>query len=1106
MESSLFKISTNFSRGLNAAISHMIDDEEVQVADNFLFDEGGPKVRQGTALNASLPYPVVTLRKVYLQNGSSYFAAFAGGQFYVSNTSGVFSLVSGPVMSGDIFTTVYDDVLYFTNYSVPVQYYDGTKIDVAGLSSPSFVLQISKMDTPDGWLIAGSGIASVDPDTSITHVDIGTAAVKLITQGQATYGIPAQNDLTKFDVNTSSDTNDLISLFTVHDVKGNFSSLILGFANAFPGNDFFGGGGLPGYLNWEDLDWNGFKYVSFAGMDYSGTIAVSQDGNLWSVGFLPSSLLNTVGIRNGYGGLAVMGSSFIYVTRDKAYHSVDAVTWSGINLPVNMVGPDWKIAANLSMVVAVYSENAWYSYDGISWSPSVTGIQTVNLMVAVGWVQDKFIAVAKLNNVLANNVFSTSDGINWNGFTPTDAAGRIQFGRIAAKNGTACIAGIGVQSGFNFATITRDGSDCSTVVASSYFRSGYIGPMAANTSVFVQLCPNTNQASWSNSGIIWTPVSTPITATWNACVFGSGYFFAIAQNAGIVIRSRDGKSWEQTSSILIASQYVDLVQGSAWIGCGNDGWALTHVIPKSVFPALSGQVWASATPFIRVTSINGSAPAVLTVDNLRMVKTPPMLTRTSANISSQIFFGSSVIKINRFLDDPMEQTVKGLQLQGFLLSGNIIQDGTTFYKATFIKVGPNNIPIESNPCYQTSGTLISNIGAVTVVSLTDIPIAPASWNVVGRRIYRRNASTSAFQYTYMVHNNSGTTFIDRVPMNVLGEVLDETGHWPPPNAKFIYSAADQVTYYFNIAESVGGHKSRVRYSKPYEPYYVPLENVFDIAPGDGTEGTGMFEFQGMLHFLKERSTWILDPNTMTPVQSHASLGCIAPKSLSVGPEHVFWLSDQGIVMYSMRYRLISKEKIRVDPILKALPKEYLKNAVGVYYNNFYLLAVTTDGNTENDTILVYDVINDLWSQFPDINVNCWTTWQGFQDGYRLFYGNNSGFICEFLTGDADISSPIPSKLRTKEFGMPTPGVTADKVFLYVNDLDGQSRDIQVNPYYDWINLSTDADVITTVSGHGVGKARLPGKDEAGFFSIEFVSSGRYQIMHMDIYGKQEGLR
>jgi len=142
------------------------------------------------------------------------------------------------------------------------------------------------------------------------------------------------------------------------------------------------------------------------------------------------------------------------------------------------------------------------------------------------------------------------------------------------------------------------------------------------------------------------------------------------------------------------------------------------------------------------------------------------------------------------------------------------------------------------------------------VSLTDIPIAPDNLGVTGRKIYRRGGLEPVMRHVYTIGNNSSTTFIDNVPQQVLGAVLDES-KYPPPNAKYIYAAANQQTYYLNIIENEVAYPSRVRFSQVYAPYYAPLDNVFDINPNDGSEITGAFEFSNLLHILKERSTWMV---------------------------------------------------------------------------------------------------------------------------------------------------------------------------------------------------------------------------------------------------------
>src|SRR4030067_1739563 len=95
MKSALLKtFSTNFSKGLSFAASHMISPEECQSSNNFLFSDGEATVRNGTALYGVVSSPIVALQKHYDRDGDAYFVVVAGGLPYISRTSGVFTSVS----------------------------------------------------------------------------------------------------------------------------------------------------------------------------------------------------------------------------------------------------------------------------------------------------------------------------------------------------------------------------------------------------------------------------------------------------------------------------------------------------------------------------------------------------------------------------------------------------------------------------------------------------------------------------------------------------------------------------------------------------------------------------------------------------------------------------------------------------------------------------------------------------------------------------------------------------------------------------------------------------------------------------------------------------
>jgi hypothetical protein len=287
-----------------------------------------------------------------------------------------------------------------------------------------------------------------------------------------------------------------------------------------------------------------------------------------------------------------------------------------------------------------------------------------------------------------------------------------------------------------------------------------------------------------------------------------------------------------------------------------------------------------------------------------------------------------------------------------------------------------------------------------------------------------------------------------------------------------------------------------------------VDNTFDLSPDDGTEGTGMFEYQGIMHFLKERSTWYMQNG---PVNANPSIGCIAPRSIAVGMNEVFWLSDEGPIKYNMRFYKINhsvngQSLYRIETILKRLPKESIRNAVGTYFDGYYLLAVTDQGSTVNNLVLCYDIDNDVWSTFTGMEVASWASWTGYKDGYRLFFGNYSGQICEMFTGNYDVSSPIPWAVRSKEFGVPTPEEFYRKSYWFVENLDGQAKTMNIQPYYDYNITSSHGESVVISGTYTLAKAVFPQTDAASFFSVRASGSGRIKINVAELYAKKENLR
>lgn len=108
-------------------------------------------------------------------------------------------------------------------------------------------------------------------------------------------------------------------------------------------------------------------------------------------------------------------------------------------------------------------------------------------------------------------------------------------------------------------------------------------------------------------------------------------------------------------------------------------------------------------------------------------------------------------------------------------------------------------------------------------------------------------------------------------------------------------------------------------------------------------------------------------NVVTP-----DIGCSARGSIVQIANKIFFLSDQGVfgLEYLDAYNLRGLETPLSEPIqpyVDRINQDYIDKAVGAYFNNRYYLAVPLDSSTENNTILVYNLINGGWESIDSVN-------------------------------------------------------------------------------------------------------------------------------------------
>jgi hypothetical protein len=162
------------------------------------------------------------------------------------------------------------------------------------------------------------------------------------------------------------------------------------------------------------------------------------------------------------------------------------------------------------------------------------------------------------------------------------------------------------------------------------------------------------------------------------------------------------------------------------------------------------------------------------------------------------------------------------------------------------------------------------------------------------------------------------------------------------------------------------------------------------------------------------------------------VGCAARRSIATAGQFVYFLSDSGVYRLDSRLdlKLRGDTKPLSDPIanqLDDLNATLLKNSVGLWYSNRYYLAVPLAGADNNNSVFLYNALNDQW-ETRDI--------YGFGvDGFvvatranerRLFVSNKAGklmLLDEIEEGDqspdvqADVTTPVPGRIITRRYSM-----------------------------------------------------------------------------------------
>jgi len=165
-------------------------------------------------------------------------------------------------------------------------------------------------------------------------------------------------------------------------------------------------------------------------------------------------------------------------------------------------------------------------------------------------------------------------------------------------------------------------------------------------------------------------------------------------------------------------------------------------------------------------------------------------------------------------------------------------------------------------------------------------------------------------------------------------------------------------------------------------------DTYDFMFGQFRLNAGTSDFVVGLHSFSEdklvvfnRSSIHLIGNSLVLKQAKSTLitdevGCLARKSIIQVANNLIFLSDNGIygVDFQDLYNLRGRDlpiSATIEATIEDINKDHAENAVAVYFDNRYFIALPTGSSTTNNTLLIYNFINKNWESIDSVNDIAW---------------------------------------------------------------------------------------------------------------------------------------
>lgn len=234
-------------------------------------------------------------------------------------------------------------------------------------------------------------------------------------------------------------------------------------------------------------------------------------------------------------------------------------------------------------------------------------------------------------------------------------------------------------------------------------------------------------------------------------------------------------------------------------------------------------------------------------------------------------------------------------------------------------------------------------------------------------------------------------------------------------AKFV-KQYNNYLFLANVTVSGTVHQSRIYWSNIKTTGTWTDTDFIEVAKDDGQDITGLKVLSDRLVIYKSRSIYNLlftgdsDIPFILPGggKSNSAVGCVAPFSIQEMENGHIFLSHDGWYFYDGNNSYKISEKITTSLLETATTRLAQARSMVQKSKNLYFCALPSSGQTENDTVFVFDIFNNAWSIYSGMAPSSMATAYVDGVGERIYFGDYNGYVYRADTGSDD----YPLKVQT----------------------------------------------------------------------------------------------